>query len=110
MAIILPIVALVLVVIVQAGLVMRDRVVVVHAARAAARAVAVDPTPRAAQRALADQGDVGVDPTITLGGDLSPGGLASVTVEARPTALPLVGRAVSGIVLRQRFAVRVEGP
>jgi Flp pilus assembly protein TadG len=107
-ALVLPVVALLLLAMVQAGLLVRDRVLVVHAARSAARAVAVQPDLAAARDAL---GDVDRDRfSVSLGGDLGPGGLATVTVRARPTPVPLLGRLVSGVRLEQRLVVRVEEP
>ena len=103
----LPVVVVLIMLVVQAGLLMRDRVLVVHAARAAARAVAVRPDIDSARSAV-----TGVDPdrvAVTLGGDMSPGGLAEVTVQMRPAQLPIVGVVVSGITLRERLTVRVEG-
>src|SRR5207247_8954779 len=51
LALVLPLVALLLLVLVQVGLVVRDQVLVVHAAREAAREAAVDAAPEAARRA-----------------------------------------------------------
>jgi hypothetical protein len=105
---VLPVVVVALLLVVQTGLVVRDRVLVVHAARVAARAVAVEPTPAAARAALREAG--GADGfRVSLAGDLESGGLATVTVTASPTTLPLLGRVVGGIELRERLAVRVEG-
>lgn len=106
-ALVLPVIVVLILVVVQAGLLMRDRVLVVHATRAAARSVAVAPDAASARRAVS-----GLEPdrfTLTLGGDLTPGGLASVIIRARPTRVPLVGAAVSGITLQERLTVRVEG-
>lgn len=51
LALVLPLVAVLALVLVQAGLVVRDQVLVVHAAREAAREAAVSPSPRSARRA-----------------------------------------------------------
>jgi hypothetical protein len=102
------VVVVLLLAVVQAGLLVRDRVLVVHAARAAARAVAVQPDGAAARVAMGD-----VDRSrfsVQLGGDLAPGGLATVTVRARPVQVPLIGRVVAGVRLEQRLVVRVEEP
>ncbi len=107
-ALVLPVIVVLVLVVVQAGLVMRDRVLVVHAARAAARAVAVHPDAATARAALADVDEARC--SVSVGGDLAPGGLASVTVRCRPTSVPLVGRVVSGIRLEERLVARVEGP
>jgi len=105
---VLPVVVVVLAVLVQVGLLVRDRIVVVHAARAAARAVAVDPSSAAAAAALSTQPGVASDATVSVGGTPRPGGLVTVTVSARPTRLPLVGYLVSGVELREQLSARVE--
>ena len=107
-ALVLPVVVIMVLVVLQAGLVVRDRVLVVHAARAAARAVVVRPDAGAA-RAAVDRVEPGRF-TVSVGGDLSAGGLASVTVRSRATRVPWVGAAVAGIRLEERMVVRVEGP
>ncbi len=107
LALVLPAVVTVLLLVVQVGLLVRDRVLTVHAARSAARAVAVEPSASAARRAVAGSG---VDVRIALGGELRPGGLATVTVTGRPTSLPIVGVVLAGVELRERLVVRVEGP
>ena len=109
LACILPIVVLCLLLAVQAGLVMRDRVLVVHAARAAGRAVIVEPSGTAARTALRRHGPPVDGATVTLQGDTRPGGLLSVTVRMRPTRVPIVGRVVASMVLEERLTVLVEG-
>ncbi len=52
LALVLPLVALLLLAMVQVGLVVRDQVLLTHAAREAAREAAVDPSPHAARRAV----------------------------------------------------------
>lgn len=105
-ALLLPLVLAVLLGIVQAGLVVRDQVAVVHAAREAARAAAVDPDPRravaAARRVLAgarvevhDRGPVGEPVRVTV-------------AYRSPTDLPLVGPFVPDPVLRAEAVMRVE--
>lgn len=105
----LPVVVVVMLLVVQVGLVVRERVLVVHAARAAARATAVDPTVAGARSAaVAATGSDRLD--VRVSGDRHPGGLATVTVRSRPSMLPLLGRVLSGVEVQERFAVRVEGP
>ena len=53
LALVLPLVVALLLAVVQVGLIVRDQVLVVHAAREAAREAAVDPDPAAALRAAA---------------------------------------------------------
>lgn len=108
LALVLPVVVFVVLLVVQVGLVVRERLLVVHAARAAARAVAVEPTLAVARSAAGDAvGSHGLE--VRLGGDLGPGGLATVTVASRPSMLPLLGRVLSGVEVSERLAVRVEG-
>lgn len=109
LALVLPIVVLALLLVLQVGLIVRDRVLVVHATRTAARAVIVEPDAAAASRAV-DALDAGADYSVRVGGDARPGGLAEVTVSARASMLPLVGRLVPAPILRERMVVRVEQP
>lgn len=109
LALVLPAVTLLLVLVLQVGLLARDRVAAVAAARVAARAVIVEPSEGAARRALWDHGGPGAGAGVTVGGQLRPGGLARVTVEMEPTRLPLTGRFLGGLVLREQLTVLVEG-
>jgi hypothetical protein len=52
---------------------------------------------------------VGERGRVEVGGQPRAGGLAEVTVELRPVAVPVVGAAVSRVRLRERIVVRVEG-
>ena len=108
LALVLPVVLMVLLVVVQVGLLARDRLVVVHATRAAARAVIVEPATSAATTALRRQGVRG-SARVHVAGQLHAGGLATVEVEMPPTRLPLVGRALAGVTLRESLTVHVEG-
>ncbi len=108
LALVLPVVAVLLLLVLQVGLLARDRVLAVHAARVAARAVAVEPDVAAARQALRQVGDDRF--RVVLSGELTPGGTATVTVTARPTALPIIGRVLGGAEVSERLSVRVEGP
>lgn len=108
LAVVLPVVVVLLLVLAQVGLLVRDRVLAVHAARAAARAVAVEPTAGAAVRAA--EPVLGRRARVEVAGDLRPGGTARVTVVVQPVRLPVVGAAVRAVALRETLAVRVEGP
>jgi hypothetical protein len=110
LALALPVVLLALALVLQVALLARDRVAVVHATRAAARAAVVDPTVVAATRAARSAGGSLTSASVRLDGDTAPGGLLGVTVTARPTAVPLVGHVVAGVQLRERLVVLVEGP
>jgi len=108
LALVLPVVVVLLLLVMQAGLAVRDRLVVLHGVRVAARAVIVEPTGSAAGEALRRSG-VGAAGTVTLGGELRPGGLAEVTVTMRPTTVPIVGRVLGGRPVSERLVVQVEG-
>jgi hypothetical protein len=103
------VVAVLLLLVVQAGLLVTDQVAVVQAAREAARRASVDPDPEAARRAA-------------LGGRLVPGRTA-VTVErvagspelARATIrhraatdVPIVGRLLADVELTASATMAVE--
>ena len=108
-ALVMPLVVLLLLAVVQVALVARDQVLVVHAAREAARSAAVDPSPEAARRAALaaaslDPGRLHVDPT---GG--GPGKLVTATVSYRSeTRAPLLGPLLPDVVLRARASMRRE--
>ena len=107
---VLPVVVLLVLVVLQAALLVRDRVVLVHATRAVGRTVIVDPSEGAARRTLLEQGPPGTGATVQLTGDRRPGGLVTVSLRSRPTQLPLVGRVVATIELHEQLEVMVEGP
>lgn len=107
LALVLPVVVTILLVLVQVALLARDQVVTTHAARAAARAVAVDPTTAAARAAVAEV--LGGRGRVALDGVTSPGSLVGVTVVVEPVQVPVVGRAVAGVRISERMVARVEG-
>jgi hypothetical protein len=106
LALVLPLVVFALLAILQVGLVVRDQVAVVHAAREAARAASVDPDSSravgAAKRVLKDaQVDVGSRPKVG----------EPIAVEVRyhdRTDLPLVGPLFPDLDLHARAVMRVE--
>ncbi len=110
LALVLPVVVLVAMIVVQAGLVATDSLLVHHAAREAARAAAVEPTPAAARAAAI--GSTRLDPgrlTVVLSGSAAEGEIVRATVRYRsPTALPLVGRFVGDVDLSATVAILVE--
>ena len=106
-ALVLPFVLLLLLVLLQAGVMLRDQLVVVGAAREAAREAAVSPE-RARIEAAARRAAPGLDLSIKLARGPRRGDLASVDVSARPTTLPLVGGVVSGRRLSSKAVMRVE--
>ncbi|MEN3315510.1 MAG: hypothetical protein V7605_1744 [Acidimicrobiaceae bacterium] len=110
LALVLPLVALVLLAVVQVGLVVRDQVLVVHAAREAARQAAVEADPAAPQRvAVAGSGLEGDRLRVDVSGRGAPGSHVRVDVQYRdPTKVPLVGAALGDLTLKASATMRVE--
>lgn len=109
MALCLPLVAVMLLLIVQAGLLVVDQVAVVQAAREGARRASVDPDPAATRRAAFGGRLVPGRSTITV--DRIPGKptLARVTVRHRSaTDVPLVGRLLPDIELAASATMAIE--
>jgi hypothetical protein len=114
LALVLPLLAALALLLLQVALVVRDQVLVVHAAREAAReaAVTAEPgAPRAAALAGArlapDRLEVAVRPVGPA--PRSPGGRVEVIVRYRsPTRIPVVGALVGDVGLAARVAMRVE--
>jgi len=111
LALCLPLVLLAVLLVVQVGLVVRDQLRVVHAAREAARQAAVDPSVDGA-RAAAIAGarlDAGRT-TVQLSGGGGPGSRITAVVAYRaPTDVPLVGSLVPDPTLKAEVTMRVEG-
>jgi len=109
LALLLPVVAVLLLLVVQVAVLARDRVLLVHATRAAARAVIVDPDESTALEAVRQLGPPASRAHVELRGDRTRGGVLTVTLTARPTAVPIVGRLVAPRALSERLVVVVEG-
>lgn len=111
LALVLPLVALLLLAVVQLGLLVRDQILVVHAAREAAREAAVDPSPDAPRRAASVSSTLADSRlTVTSTGRGAAGSRVRVEVAYRaPTAVPLVGAALGDLTLRASATMRVEG-
>ena len=106
LALAFPVVLLLILVLVQATLVLRDDLALAGAAREAARAASVDPDPAGAERA-ADTVLPGA--TVRAGPRPPVGELLRVTVSYRSaTTLPLVGPLLPDPVLVARAVMRVE--
>ena len=102
----LPVVVLALLLVIQVGLIARDQVLVVDAARQGARAAAVEGLSAAAPAARSTPGlrpdRIGVD-TAEIGDDVE------VTVRYRvPTDVPIVGLLVGDPVLTATVTMRRE--
>lgn len=110
LALALPLVVLLLLAVVQLGLVVRDQILVVHAAREAVREAAVDPSPDAPRRAaLAGSTLAGDRLTVTSTGRGAVGSRVRVEVAYRaPTSMPLVGAALGDLTIRSSATMRVE--
>ena len=110
LALVLPLVVLLLLAVVQLGLLVRDQILVVHAAREAAREAAVDPAGDAPRRAALASSTLADDRlTVTSTGRGAPGSRVKVEVAYRPpTNVPLVGAAVGNLTLRASATMRVE--
>ena len=109
-ALALPVVVMALLLVVQVGIVVRDQVLAVHAAREGARAAAVDARPGVAQQAAVSGS--GLDParlTVTTGGRGPPGSQVRVQVAYRSaTDVPLVGALIGDVELSAATTMRVE--
>jgi len=106
----LPVLALLLLLIVQVGLVVRDQVLLVHAAREAAREAAVASDRNAARRgALAG---ARLEPgrlTVETEGRDGPGSRVTARLSYRsPTEVPLVGALLGDVHLSATATMRVE--
>ena len=110
LALVLPLVMMVLLAVVQVGLLVRDQILVVHAAREAAREAAVDPSPDAPKRAAVASSTLAESRlTVTSSGRGAAGSRVRVDVAYRaPTAVPLLGAAVGDLTLRASATMRVE--
>jgi Flp pilus assembly protein TadG len=110
LALALPLVAFLLLGIVQLGFVVRDQVLVVHAAREAARQAAVDAAPDAARKAAsASSGLASSRLDVQVSGRSGPGSRVRVLVRYRaPTDVPLVGPLMGDMSLQADATMRVE--
>ena len=110
LALALPLLVFLLLGLVQFGLLVRDQVLVVHAAREAARQAAVDPAPDAARRAAtASSGLVPGRLHVIVTGRGGPGSRVRASVRYRaPTDVPLVGPAISDFEMTASATMRVE--
>jgi Flp pilus assembly protein TadG len=110
LALCLPVLAALALVLLQVALVVRDQVLVTHAAREAARQAAVSADVRTVRSAAAAAGRLDPDRlTVTVSGRGRPGSRAEVAVRyVSPTVLPIIGPLVGDVALRAKAAMRVE--
>jgi hypothetical protein len=110
LALVLPLLAVLMLVLIQAVVLARDQLLVTHAAREAARAAAVDPDPGAPRRAAVAAGPL--DPG-RLHVDAGARGAVGTSVQVKiryrePTTLPIVGRAIGDVTLSSEATMRIE--
>lgn len=110
LALVLPLVAMLLLALVQAAVVARDQVLVAHAAREAARVAAVDDDVEAARLAAEQAGPLAADRLeVAVTGRGEAGSRVRVVVRyTLPNRLPLVGRALDDVTLTASATMRVE--
>ena len=110
LALVLPLVALLLLALVQAAVVARDQVLVTHAAREAVRVVAVDDDVDAARRAAERAGPLDADRLeVRVSGREGVGSRVRVDVRyVVPLRLPLVAQGGLDVELRSSATMRVE--
>lgn len=107
---VLPVVVLFVLVVVQVGLVVGDRLLLAHVAREAARAAAVEPdgsvaTSAGRQATSLDPGQLSIE----LQGGRNPGDRLTVTARlSSRTDVPLVGPLLPDVGLSSSVTVRVE--
>lgn len=111
LVLVMPVLVALVLTVVQIGVVTRDRLLLTHAAREAARAASVQPEhDPALAAALAAAGGLAPDRvTVELGPERASGSRLEVTVRYRaPTEVPVVGLLVPDVVMTTAVTVRVE--
>ena len=111
LALLTPVVFTLLLWIAQFGLILNQKITVTHAAREAARAVAVHNEPAVASQAALSSGSFTKDRLqVSVSGDASPGELVTVRLSyAFPTDIPIVGALIGDINLSSSVTMRAEG-
>ena len=109
LAAVLPVLVILTLLVIQAALVGRDRIVLTHRCRAAARAAMVPPTNAAATDAGKGAASEGSGFVAHLEGRIAVGELVTVGCRQRlVTGLPLVGPMLGDPEVTERFVVRIE--
>lgn len=111
LALLTPVIFMLLLWIAQFGLVLSQKITVTHAAREAARAVAVHNDPAIARQAALASGSLAKDRLqVSVAGDAKPGQLVTVKLSYDfPTDIPLVGAMIGDINLSSSVSMRAEG-
>ncbi len=108
LALVLPVVMALILMVVQVGLVMRDRILVVHAARTAARAAAVGGD-AAAAAVVGSHLEAGRMVVVVGRSEVDGQQLVEAKVRYRsPTSVPLVGSLVGDVVIEESVTMRRE--
>ena len=109
-ALVLPVLLIFMLVAVQVGLLVRDYIMVIHAAREAARSAAVSNGPSGPSTAAQRSG--ALDPTrmtVMVGQRGGVGSIVTVTVSFKaPTEVPLIGALVGDYEMTASASMRVE--
>jgi Flp pilus assembly protein TadG len=102
--------AVLLLAVVQVGFLVRDQVLVVHAAREGVRQAAVDSSPDAARAAAAASSGLASNRMqVSISGRGVPGSHVTVTVTYRaPTEVPLVGAMMGDVEMHASATMRTE--
>jgi len=109
LALVLPLLMLLALLLVQVTLVARDQILVVHAAREAAREAAVDPRPASIRKAAIRASGLKVGGLRTELSSEGGSSIVTVRVEYRsPTDVVLVGPLLPDIVVGAKAAMRSE--
>ena len=111
LALVLPLLVMLGLALCQIALIVRDQVLVIHAAREGGRAAAVDPDADAARRAASASSGTLVPEhlDVEVSRRAGPGSRVDVTVRYRsPTDLPLIGPLVGDVALSGSASMRVE--
>jgi Flp pilus assembly protein TadG len=109
LALVLPLVLALVLFVVQVGLIVRDQIMVVNAAREGARTAAVETSTSSVRRSVLDSG--ALDPARTSVA-MDPGSTTvTVTVTYRSaTTVPIIGALVGDITMRESTTMRRESP
>jgi Flp pilus assembly protein TadG len=110
LVLVLPVVVLLALLVAQAATLARDQLLVLHAAREAARAAAVDPSSGAGASAAQAAADLDPDRLDTdVQGRGERGSRVTAVVRYRaPTSVPLVGALLGDVTMQGSATMRVE--
>jgi Flp pilus assembly protein TadG len=106
-ALVLPLVLILILGLLQVGVLVRDQILVLGAAREGVREAIVTPD-RGAITAAASSAAPGLKLDVQVSRGSERGQPAKVTVSAAPAQLPLVGEIVSGMTLKASATMRIE--